>query len=136
MNKKRVFGYVTILCVLLAAFLLMGASCSASTANIQNAVMTTATDSNGKPADSVTEFAVNTPVIASAELHNAPDDTKVIFKWFSGDTKLDEIAITNTMTDQYMVSKVPGITQAGSYRVDIFVDEREKPDASLTFTVK
>ncbi|MEI6100338.1 MAG: hypothetical protein WCP73_00745 [Eubacteriales bacterium] len=136
MNKKRFFSYLTILCVLLAAFLLMGASCSASTANIQNAVMTTAIDSSGKPADSVKEFAVSSPIVASAELHNAPDATKVTFIWYSGDTKLDSVTVTSTMSDQFVDSHTAGLSQAGTYRVDIVVDDREKPDASLTFTVK
>jgi hypothetical protein len=136
MKKKRVFRYLGIMAVLLAAFLLMGASCSASTANIKNAAMTTAVDSSGKPADSVTEFPVNSLVVASCELHNAPDGTKIIFKWYSGDTKLDEVTVTNTMSDQYVTSKVPGISQAGSYKVEIYVDEREKADATLPFTVK
>jgi hypothetical protein len=136
MKKKRLFGYLVIAAVMLAAFLLMGASCSASTANIKNALMTTAMDSSGKPVDNVTEFAVNTPVVASCELHNAPDGTKVIFKWYSGDTKLDEVTVASTMSDQIVDSKVPAIAQAGSYKVEIYIDDREKPDATLPFTVK
>lgn len=136
MNKTRVFGYVGILAVLLAAFLLMGASCSISTANVQNVVTAASVGSDGRPVNSVTEFAVNTPVYVSAELHNAPEDTNVTFQWYSGDTKLDEATVTNTMTDQYVSSHVPGITLAGNFKVEIYVDNREEPDATVAFTVK
>ena len=136
MKKKKMFGYIAVIAVFTAAFLLMGASCSASTANIQNAVMTTAVDSNGKPADSINTIAVNTPLYAVAELHNAPDGTTVTFKWYAGDTQVDQVKMTNTLTDQYVLSSVDGIAAPGNYKVSIFIDDREQPDASLSFTVK
>ena len=136
MKKSRLFVYLVVIGVLIAAFALMGASCSVSTANVQNAVMTTGVDENGVPMDSVTTFAVNTPVIAAAELHNAPDDTLITFKWFAGDQQVDEVKLNNTMTDQYIASDVPGIPQPGEYSVEIYIDEREEPDAVLSFTVQ
>lgn len=135
MKKRKLFVCLAVLGILLAAFLLMGASCSASSANIQNAVMSTAVDEDGKPVDSVTEFAENTSVYASVELHNAPDDTNVTFVWYAGDQKLDSVTVTNTETDQYMDSHIAALP-SGSYTVEVFVDEREKADATLQFTVK
>ncbi len=136
MNKKRAIGYSGILAVLLAAFLLIGSSCSLAAPGIQNAVVATSIDPDGKPADSVTELTANTPVYASVELHNALEDTKVTFKWYSGDAKLGEVTLASTMGDQYMDSRMEGLTNAGGYKVEVYVDERETPDATLEFTVK
>jgi hypothetical protein len=98
--------------------------------------MASAMDENGQPLDSVTSYAVNQPVYAVAELHNAPDDTLITFKWYAEGVLVDEISLNNTMTDQYIESDVPGISQAGNYSVEIYIDEREEPDAVLNFTVQ
>jgi hypothetical protein len=136
MKKIRLFTYLVVIAVLIAAFALMGASCSVSSANVQNAVMTSAVDADGTPVDSVTTYPVGAPVYAVAELHNAPDDTIITFKWFAEGQQVDEISLTNTLTDQYVMSNVDGITQAGNYSVEIYINEREEPDAVLSFTVQ
>ena len=136
MKKRRLFAYLAVIAVLIAAFALMGASCSVSSANIKNAVMTTGVDENGAPVDSVTTFAVNAPVLAVAELHNAPDDTTITFVWYAEGQAVDQISLTNTETDQYIMSNVDGIPQAGNYSIEIYIDEREEPDAVLSFTVQ
>ena len=136
MKKSRLIAYLAVIAVLIAAFALMGASCSVSTANVQNAVMTTGVDENGKPLDSVTTFAVGAPVYAIAELHNAPDDTVITFVWYAAGQPVDEVSLNNTMSDQYIQSSVDGITQPGDYSVEIYIDEREEPDAVLPFSVQ
>ena len=73
--------------------------------------MASEVDADGIPLDSVSSYPVNTPVYAVAELHNAPDDTKVTFKWFAEGEQVDEVSVTNTMTDQYLMSNVDGIPQ-------------------------
>lgn len=138
MKRKRLIGYLTIIAVLICAFMLMGVSCSVSTANIQNAAMTTGVDAEGKPVDSVTEFPLNTDVYVTAELHNAPEDTTITFKWYLDSEQIGEYSLTNTMTDQYIQGYVTAdsMTLPGGYSVEIYIDEREEPDASLSFTVE
>lgn len=138
MKKRRLFGYLTVIAVLICAFLLMGASCSASTANIKNATMTSGVDAEGKPVDSVNGFPLNTDVYVSAELHNAPEDTTITFIWYYEGQPAATYNLTNTMTDQYITGYIEAVnmTQPGSYGVEIYIDEREKPDASLEFTVQ
>ncbi|MPN51306.1 hypothetical protein SDC9_198949 [bioreactor metagenome] len=136
MKKSRLFVYLAVIAVLIAALALMGASCSVSTANVKNAVMTTSVDAEGKPMDSVTSFQVNAPVYAVAELHNAPDDTLITFRWYAAGELVDEVRLNNTLTDQYIQSSVDGIAQPGDYSVEIYIDEREEPDASLQFSVQ
>ena len=138
MKRRRLFGYLSILAVLVCAFLLMGISCSVSTANIQNATMTTGVDEEGKALDSVTEFPLNTDVFVAAELRNAPDDTTITFKWYLENEQIGEYSLTNTLSDQYIQGYITAdsMTQPGNYKVEIYVDEREEPDASLEFTVQ
>ena len=57
-------------------------SLNLTTANLKNAQMTTAMDSDGIPVDSISTYSVNAPeLVAAAELHNAPANTKVRFIW-------------------------------------------------------
>lgn len=133
---KKVF------CVLAAAALLILAACSVSfsTANITNATMTTAMV-DGKPSDSVTSYSLDAPeFVASAILNNAPDDTIVTFVWyyqgqeayrvpFDANGK-SEIYVYSTLTTQ--LDQWP----AGDYKVEMYIDERDKPDAAVEFTVE
>ncbi len=136
--KKRRFAYLSVIALLICAFLLMGFSCSISTANIQNATMTTGVDENGKPLDSVNEYPVNTAVFVSAELHNAPEDTTITFKWYYGERQIGEYSLSNTLSDQYINGYITAdsMLQSGSYSVEIYIDERNEPDATLEFTVR
>lgn len=134
---KRVF-YV----LALVALLITAAACSVSfsTANITNASMTTAMV-NGKPSDSVTSYSADAPeFVASAILKNAPDDTIVTFVWYykgqeayrvpfdaNGESEIYVYSTLTTQLDQW---------PAGDYKVEMYINEREKPDATVEFTVE
>ena len=137
MKKSRLIAYLAVIAVLIAAFALMGASCSVSTANVKNAVMTTAVDENYAPMDNVSSFPVNSIAYVTADLHNAPDDTVVTFKWFMGDQQVDEYVIGNEGNSEAAIAcGTDQIIQPGDYRVEIYIDEREEPDAVAQFTVQ
>lgn len=139
MFKRKTALYLTVIALFLAAWLFMGASCSVSSANIKNPVMTTAIDENYKPVDNVTQFALNSNPFFSAELHNAPDDTKITVVWYYEGKELDRVSFDNQgQTETMISSSMPPqmVTQTGNYSVKAFIDDREKPDVEASFTVK
>jgi hypothetical protein len=136
MKKRRLFAYLAVIAVLIAAFALMGASCSVSTANVSNVVVSTGVDENGMPTDNVSSVPPNTDVYVTAELHNAPDETTVTYVWYIDDQELDRVSFDNQgMTDVPIYSYLT-VTASGTYNVEIFVDDREEADASAIFTVQ
>lgn len=136
MKKSRLFVYLAVIAVLIAAFALMGASCSVSTANVKNAVVSTGVDESGMPIDSVSSVPVNSEVYVAAELHNAPDDTIITYVWYVNDQELDRISFDNQGMSEVPIYSFYLVTDPGNYKVDIFVDEREEPDAVAQFTVE
>lgn len=139
MKKSKITLYVLVITILMVSVLFMGASCSSTTANVTNAVMTTAIDDSYMPVDNVTEFPVNTDVYVAAELHNAPDDTNITFVWYFNGQELDSVSITNNdVSDAPLAGILPAdsVTQPGQYSVEIYIDDRDKPDTTTQFTVK
>ncbi|WKY47981.1 hypothetical protein Q5O24_01230 [Eubacteriaceae bacterium ES3] len=133
---KKMSVYLVL--VMIGAVLFMGASCSASTANVSNAVMTTGVDEYSEAIDEVTEFPVNTDVYVAAELHNAPDDTTITFVWYQEGVVFDGVSIGNEgYSDAPLVGYLPAeiMTEPGNYSVEIYIDDREEPDTVNTFTV-
>lgn len=129
---------VYLLVIMIGAVVFMGASCSASTANVSNAVMTTAVDANSEPLDEVAQFPLDVDVFVAAELHNAPDDTTITFIWYQGDQIFDTVSIGNEgYSDAPLVGYLPAgmITEPGDYSVEIYIDDREEPDTVTSFTV-
>ena len=135
-NFKKAALYAAVLFLFLLTWLLMGASCSFTTANVKNALMTTAIDESNQPADSVTEFDVASTAYLSAELHNAPDDTTITFVWYYEGEVVDRVSIDNQGYSDTMLSSNMGVPQAGAYMVEVYIDDREDPDQSVEFTVK
>lgn len=139
MKKNKLTLSLVIITIMMVSVLFMGASCSATTANVSNAVMTTGVDDNSKPIDNVTEFPVNTDVYVAAELHNAPDDTNIKFIWYLDGQELDSVTITNgTVSDAPLWGILPAdlVSKAGNYAVKIYIDDRSDPDTTTEFTVK
>lgn len=135
---KRLSFYLMSVLVLIASVMFMGASCSASTANVSNAVTTTNIDENYLPVDNVSQFPLNSTVYVTAELHNAPDDTDITFIWYYEGEVFDGITIGNEgYSDVPIYSYLPAemVTQTGNYSVEIYIDDRDEPDARATFTV-
>lgn len=139
MKKSKITVYFIIVSVLMVSVLFMGASCSSTTANVSNAVMTTGIDDNYAPIDNVTEFQAGTDVYVAADLKNAPDDTNITFIWYREGQKLDSVTITNgNVSDAPLAGYLPAdfTTQPGKYSVEIYIDDRDKPDTANDFTVK
>jgi hypothetical protein len=126
------------------SIILLGCSISfnVTTANITDAHMTSNVDKDGKPVDTVTEYAADAPqFVVSAVLNNAPDNTKLNFVW-------------NYLTEKQKITEIPFDSQdnsgvyifcnltndkpwpKGDYNVEIYVDTRDKPDATVAFSVK
>jgi hypothetical protein len=127
----------------LAALLLLLAGCSFSfsSAKVEKALMTTALDENGAPVDSVQSYPADTETLyASAELRNAPDNTRIRIVW-TYETAGDKIGETTVdsgdITDRYLSGTLTndGLFPAGDYKVDFYVDDREEPDATAEFSV-
>ena len=134
-NYKRIAVYAAVLMLFLVTWLMMGASCSFTSANVKNALMTTGIDDNYKPVDNVTEFNVGDMAYMSAELHNAPDDTTITIIWYCDGAELDRVSIDNQGQSDTMLSSNMGLPQAGDYTVEVYIDDREKPHQTVDFTV-
>jgi len=125
-----------------AALLITAAACSFSitTANITNATMATAMDKDGAPLDSITSYSTDAPeLIVVGKLNNAPEDTTVTFVWYYEGKEGNRVSATAGGGGSiYVNSSVPNndAWPTGNYKVEIYVDEREKPDATVEFTVE
>jgi len=133
---------IAILAVAMALALLATAcSFSVSTANIQDAMMTDSIDAEGKPGATVTSYSPEASMLyVSAKVMNAPDNTQIKFVWtyVTGNQLIDEITVdSGNISDRYIYSNLePTATlPEGDYMVQIFVDNRKEPDATVNFTV-
>ncbi len=135
--KKITFILTAIMITALLA--LTGCNVSFSTANVKGAHMTSAMGEDGKPVDTVTSYAPDAKLVAVAELRNAPDDTKIRFIWYQGTEKVYEYPLDTQGKSEVYISCTLTPNEAlpaGEYKVEIYVDEREKPDATVNFTVQ
>jgi hypothetical protein len=139
--KKTIFIMTSV--VIILALALTGCSFSVSTANVKEAYMTSGADDQGKPLDQVTSYATDAPkLVVAGVLRNAPEETKVKFVWYfttGGEQKIYEYTMDNQgKSDIYVFGTLESENPwpTGDYRVDIFVDQRDKPDSSVTFKVQ
>lgn len=136
-NKR----FAIIAAVLALAMFATACSFSASTANIQDAIMTNTIDSEGKPGEEVVSFPADAAMLyVSAQLRNAPDNTQVKFSWtyVTGDQLIDEITVdSGNISDRYIYSNLEptALLPEGDYMVQIYIDERTEPDATVKFVV-
>lgn len=139
MKKNKLTLYLLAITIMMVSVLFMGASCSSTTANVSNAVMTTGVDDSSLPIDEVTQFSVNTDVYVAAELHNAPDDTNITFIWYFEGQEVDSVTINNgDVSDAPLWGILPAdlVNKAGKYAVEIYIDDRTDPDTATEFVVK
>ncbi|MEA4913177.1 MAG: PsbP-related protein [Christensenella sp.] len=136
--KKRIL--LIAVAAVLAVFA-VGCSVSVSTAKIEDAIMTTSIDAEGKPGDEVVSFPADAAVLyTSAKLMNAPDNTQIRIEWtyVTGNQLIDSIVLdSGNIASRYIYSNLEP-TQAlpeGDYQVQYFVDSREEPDATVKFVV-
>lgn len=138
MKKRKITIYVLAITILMLSVLFMGASCSSSTANISNAVMTTGIDANSLPIDNMKVFPLDSIPYVTAELHNAPDNTSITFVWYANNQEMNRITISNdNVSDAPVYSYLPATmaAQPGNYSVEIYVDDRTKPDTVTDFVI-
>ena len=129
-----------VLALALAAFA-VGCSFSVSTAKIQDAIMTTSIDAEGKPGDAVTSYPADAEMLyTSAKIRNAPDNTKIRIVWtyVTGDQLIDSIDLdSGDISDRYIYSNFApsAALPAGDYKVEYYVEDRKEPDATVLFSV-
>ena len=126
-------------CATLSALTLTACSFSASTANISDAKM--ARDQEGNHPTKV--FSPDEDFYCVAELSNAPDDTKVKAVWTAldvegvePDTKIDETSATGGGGQLQFSLTNDGSWPVGEYKVDLFLNDEQKPTRTLEFKVE
>jgi hypothetical protein len=128
-------------CATLSALTITACSFSASTANISDAKMARDHDQEGKHPTKV--FSPDEDFYCVAELSNAPDDTKVKAVWTAvdvegaePDTKIDETSATGGGGQLQFSLTNDGSWPVGEYKVDLFLNDEEKPTRTLEFKVE
>ncbi len=114
-------------------------SFSASTANISSAKM--ASDKKGNHPTKV--FSPEETFYCIVDLSNAPDDTTVKAVWIAVDvegvdpnTEIDATKTTSGSGQLQFNLTNDGRWPVGDYRVDLFVNDAEKPTRTLEFKVQ
>jgi len=127
--------------LLVVALLLTGCSFSFTTANIKEPGMTTAIV-DGTPVDTITVYQSDAPQFyAYGILDNAPDETMVRFVWkyLTEPQIIDEVEFESDGASGiyiYSTLTIDGLWPAGDYSVEMFIDDREEPDAVVEFSVE
>ena len=131
----RTVGLVLIAVTLTA----VGCGFNISTANISAATM--ARDQEGK--DPTTTFKPDEAFYAVLQLSNAPEDTDVRAVWSAVDveapgtnTEIAEAAVQTGDAQIYFDLTNDEPWPTGSYRVDLFLRQDEKPAVALEFEVR
>ena len=139
MKSNKRFAIIAV--ALALALFATACSFSVSTANIQDAIMTNSIDADGKPGEEVVSFPTDASILyVSAKLRNAPDNTQIKFVWtyVTENQKLGEIVVdSGDISDRYIYSNIEPtvLLPIGDYMVQIFIDERKEPDATVKFVV-
>ncbi len=137
MNKK-----VSILICLLIMLSIAGCSFSFSSANVTDMVSCRDVDSDGKPIGITDVFRQNDTVMyISAKASNVPSDTtvSVVWRYDDGEETTDiDTAIIQLDDSRYIYSNLSSGTgfPAGTYIVEVYINDREEPDQTVTITVK
>ncbi|MFZ7120651.1 MAG: hypothetical protein ACOWWH_06850 [Eubacteriaceae bacterium] len=128
--------------VLLMVLLFIMVGCSATTANLTNAHMTTAVDENGVAIDTVESYTTDAvEFMVVAELNNAPANTIVTFVWtYVTENEYITEAVVDSGDEGSEINLYSNLTlgsawPVGEYKVDIYIDEKEEPDSTVSFTV-
>ena len=125
----------------LIVLLLTGCSISFTTANISEPGMTSEIV-NGAPVDVITEYSQDTDEFyAFGILNNAPSDTTVRFVWnyLTDPQEIYEVEMNSDGKSGiyvYSTLTLDGLWPVGDYSVEIYIDDRDKPDATIEFSVK
>jgi hypothetical protein len=136
MNRYRPLIWLVIVLVTLT---MPACSFGASTANISDAKM--ARDPEGN--DPTKVFSPDETFYCIADLSNAPDDTKVKAVWTAvnvegvkPDTKIKETSATGGSGQLQFSLTNDGSWPVGEYKVELFLNDQEKPARTLAFKVQ
>ncbi len=130
-----------IMAFLVIALLLTGCSISFTTANITEPGITSAIV-DGTPVDSITEYSSDaSQFYAYGILNNAPDNTSIRFVWkyLTEPQIIDEVEFSSEGESGiyvYSTLTMNGLWPMGDYSVEMFIDDREEPEAIIEFSVK
>lgn len=134
--RTRMTTYLFIAAVALA---LPACSVSASTANVSAATM--ARDAKGE--EPTKTYSPDEPFYCIVELANAPDDTAIRAVWTAvrvegvdPETRIDEASATGGSGQVQFDLTNDGPWPPGEYRVDVYLDDDERPARSLEFRVE
>lgn len=111
-----------------------------SNASIEDTHMTSFMDEGGEPSDTITTVEPTGTWYVSAILRNTQPDTTVRFVW--KDTTgavIDEYAFDpEGKTDIYVggTLQLSQVAPDGTYQVEIYLDDRTAPEATVSFDVK
>jgi len=133
--NKKLYIFISIVFLFL---LTIACGFSVSTANIKDAYMARASDNGLEKVDTFTQ---DETLLCYVALANAPDDTTVSATWYAVDVEgvdpnflIDETSITTGENDVFFDLTNDNYWPAGSYRVDIFLNEEFSQ--SVEFTVQ
>jgi hypothetical protein len=133
------YGSLIRLVTVLLTLTMPACSFSASTAIISEAKL--ARDPEGKEPTRV--FSPDETFYCVAELSNAPDDTNVRALWTAVDveganpnTKIDEVSTTGGSGQLQFDLTNDGPWPVGEYRVELFLNDEQKPSRTLEFEVQ
>jgi outer membrane usher protein FimD/PapC len=126
-------------CAALLVLALSACSFSASSADISSAKMTR--DQDGK--QQTKTFSPDEPFYCIVELSNAPDDTKVRAVWTAvkaegadPNTNIDEASAKSGSGQLQFNLRNKGPWPTGDYKVDLYLNDANKPAKTLEFEVE
>lgn len=124
-----------VLCLLAAMiFALSAASCSFTTANVKNAVVT---DVSGNQVD--TYSTGDKMFYAQAAVANAPEKTKITIIWsyVTENQVIDQTEYYTKESSEVIPATLEATSKfpAGDYKVEFFVEDRKEADATVSFEV-
>lgn len=114
-----------------------------SSARVEKAVVASALDESGRALQTATIFPSDiSELYVSADLRQAPAGTRLRFKWIYTQDHQEIATVEMTTTEGQSdapvfcrLSNQGGLWPEGEYRVEIFVDDRAKPDAVTVFQI-
>ncbi len=124
---------------IIALMALAASGCTLSTANISEAYMARDPEGDNK----TTVFSSEDTFYCIVELSNAPDDTVVRALWTAvnvvgetPNTEIGEASITSTDGQHTFDLNNEGPWPVGQYKVDLFLNDEQEPEATLEFSVR
>ena len=112
-------------------------ACNVSTANLSDVKLCTEKNSSNVCSDDASTFPASTPVIyCSANLNNAPSDTKVTFEWKHGSESLgkaDVVTSSGTVVSNFSTG---GAVEPGKYSVTLKINTDNSKPITREFTIE